>query len=328
MINKSHLKELLSIYNNSLTNKNNITGTAKEFCMEHGIVYDDSKRRQVSSILNKYWKKNNKSSQLKKSPAKILVFDIETAPLKAYIWRLWKQNVSHSNKQLITKSWYMLTWSAKWLFEDEILSDKLTVKEVKNEDDSRIVKSMWKLIDEADIIVAHNGLKFDVRQLNTRFLYHRLPPPMPYQVIDTLLHSRKRFDMPSHALSFLGEFLGLGSKIDTGGMDLWVNCVEGDKEALKDMEAYNIQDVKLLEDVYLEMRPFIKPHPNMGLYINDDVEVCPSCGSKHITWEGQYATYANLYDSFRCDDCNSIGRSRKTALTKDHKKYLTMSTPQ
>jgi hypothetical protein len=36
------------------------------------------------------------------------------------------------------------------------MHDRLTKKEVLNKDDKRITKSLWKLIDEADVVVAHN----------------------------------------------------------------------------------------------------------------------------------------------------------------------------
>ncbi|KKK55411.1 hypothetical protein LCGC14_3074810, partial [marine sediment metagenome] len=62
----------------------------------------------------------------KKTPAKVLVFDVETAPLRSYTWGLWKQNIQTSH---IISDWFMLTWSAKWLFGEEVFSDRLTSKE-------------------------------------------------------------------------------------------------------------------------------------------------------------------------------------------------------
>lgn len=262
-----------------------------------------------------------------KHHAKILVFDIETAPILAYVWSAWNQNIGY-NLDMLLDDWFMLTWSAKWLFEDKVLSAKLTSKEAKDQDDSRITKLIWELFNEADIVIAHNALKFDNKKLNARFLKNGLPPPLPYQTIDTLAHARKRFAITSNKLDYIGKFLGVGRKIDTGGFDLWKRCMNGDSEALLDMEKYNIQDVKLLEDVYLALRPYIQPHPNIGLYIEDNIECCPSCGSSSLQWDGTYATYANLFDSFRCNDCGSIGRSRKTSIDKDQKRFLTMSTPR
>ena len=45
--------------------------------------------------------------------------------------------------------------------------------------------SYIELIDKADIVIAHNGDKFDLRKLNTRFLFHELGTPSSYQSIDT-----------------------------------------------------------------------------------------------------------------------------------------------
>ena len=243
------------------------------------------------------------------SPAKVLILDIETAPLKSYTWGLWQQNVAICQ---IIADWFMLTWSAKWLFEDEIFSDKLTSKEALDQDDKRISKTIWKLLDEADIVIAHNAYRFDIRRLNTRFLINGLDAPMPYQVIDTLEHVKKRFGMASNKLDYITKLLGLERKMDTGGFELWDKCVQGDSKALKKMEDYNIKDVKILEDVYLRIRSWIKPHPNIGLFIDGDVTICPVCSSNHITFSKKpYATTACLYQLFRCDDCGSVGRNKK-----------------
>lgn len=262
-----------------------------------------------------------------KHHAKILIFDIETAPLKAYVWSLWKNNVYPKDGQLL-QDWFMLTWAAKWLFDDKVIAAKLTPEEVAKEDDSRITKLIWELLNEADIIIAHNALKFDNKRLNTRFLKNGLPPPLPYQTIDTLIHARKKFSISSNRLDYIGEYLNIGRKIDTGGFRLWKRCLDGDEKAMEEMEVYNIQDVKLLEDVYLILRPYIQPHPNIGLFIEENVECCPSCGSTSLYWGGTYATYANLFDAFRCNDCGSIGRSRKTSLTVEQKRFLNMSVPR
>lgn len=240
--------------------------------------------------------------------AKILVFDIETSPLRGYFWSLWKQNISTNQ---ILSDWFMLTWSAKWLFSEEVLSDKLTRDEVLEQDDSRITKSIFDLIDEADITISHNGDKFDIRRLNTRFIYHKLGTPSSYQNIDTLKHARKQLSISSNKLDYLGEFFGLGRKIDTGGFNLWNRCMMGDSNALREMQEYCDQDVKLLEDVYLHLRPFIKPHPNLGLHISDDIHRCPTCASDQLVPTGDYYTTVSIYTEFKCTSCGANCRSRK-----------------
>lgn len=249
----------------------------------------------------------------RESPAKILVFDVETAPIRGLVWGAWKQNI---NPIQIESDWFMLTWSAKWLFSDEVFADKLTPEEAKNNDDARISQSIWDLIDEADIVIAHNALKFDIKKINTRFLMNGLMPPSHYLVIDTLTHLRKKFSITHNRLDYVNDLLGLGRKIDTGGFQLWIDCMAGDKDALQKMETYNIEDVKILEETYLKIRPWIQPHPNLGLHIGEGVECCPSCGSDHLNWGGTpYRTMAAEYESFRCGQCGSTGRS-KTSVRK------------
>jgi DNA polymerase elongation subunit (family B) len=224
---------------------------------------------------------------------KVLLFDIETSPMRSYTWSCWKQNIGTNQ---IISDWFILTWSAKWLFEDEVLSDKLTGEESLKENDERITKTLFDLIDEADVTISHNGDKFDIRRINTRFLIHGLGTPSSYINIDTLKHARKQFSISSNRLDYLGQFLGIGRKIDTGGFELWSRCMKGEDEALKEMQEYCDQDVKLLEDVYLTLRPYIKPHPNLGLYINDDIKRCPTCGSDKIRPIGDYYTTVSIYN--------------------------------
>ncbi len=285
-------------------------------------LIDAARRKGPEAILSQISEDLPEPTQ--QSPAKILVFDIETAPLLSYTWGIWKQNL----KGLVQDDWFMLTWSAKWLFDDTVFSAKLSPEEVARQDDGRITAGIWMLFDEADIVIAHNAKKFDNKRLNTRFLLNGMNPPMPYQTIDTLIHARKHLAFSSNSLNEISKTLGLGEKMDTGGFDLWRRCMQGDADALETMEQYNIQDVRLLEDVYLALRPYIKPHPNIGLHIAHNVQCCPSCGSDSIAWGGTYATYANLFDAFRCNECGSIGRSRTTKLTTESRRFLTMSTPK
>lgn len=304
-----------------------VTSATRKMCEFYGITYTETVGRKFRDKIQKIRERKElaiTNEVIKPAHSmKILVLDIETAPLKSYVWGIWNVNLGHS-LGMLESDWFMLTWSAKWFMEDKVYSDRLTVDEVYEEDDRRICKNLWSLLEEADVVVAHNGLKFDMKRINTRFLKNGITPPMPYQVIDTLIHARRRFNITSNKLNYIGKFLGLGEKLDTGGFELWRRCMEGDATALTEMETYNIQDVRLLEDVYLALLPYIKPHPNVSLFIAEDVHACPSCGSQDLKWEGMYSTYANRYQAFRCGGCGSIGRSR-TAEPKG--KNITIATP-
>ena len=264
------------------------------------------------------------TTEKRTSPARVLVFDIETAPMRSYTWGMWKQNVGINQ---IISDWFCISWSAKWLFEESVLSDVLKPSEVRKENDKRIMKSIWALINEADVVIAHNGNKFDLRKLKTRFLKHGLGKPSPYQSIDTLLHARKQFAISSNRLDYLGEFLGLGRKLETGGFELWDSCMSGDKEALERMVTYCNQDVLLLESVYLALRAWISPHPNIGLYVKENVDSCPTCGSSNLKLESTYETPVNSYDALKCSDCGAWSRSRRTNTPLKENEGIKSSLP-
>ncbi len=255
---------------------------------------------------------------------KILIFDIETAPLEAYIYQkeVWKANV---NDDKIISQWFMLSWSAKWLFDDITMSDVLTSNEAKEETDMRIVGSLWTLFDQADIIIAHNGGNFDIPNMNTRFVVNGYPPPSAYQMIDTLRVARREFGFTHNSLNALAKVFGVDEKIETN-FDLWKRCKRGDAKALKEMEKYNKKDVKILEEVYLQIRPWIKSHPNVGLFVNSDEPVCPYCGSEEVIEDDNYYyTMTGKYATYVCKHCGGISRARKTSYDKEKSKNLIVS---
>lgn len=253
---------------------------------------------------------------------KILIFDLETAPLKAYVWQRWKQNIYGS--QLLS-DWFILTWSAKWLGSSTVMSAKLTPEEVMDEDDSRILSKLWKLMDQADIVIAHNGDKFDIKMMNGRFLVQGMQPPSHYRTIDTLKVAQKHFRFNSNSLNELGKILGLGQKLETS-FELWAKCLEGDEEALTYMQEYNDQDVILLEEVYLKLRPYMRSHPNVAIYIEDSIPRCSHCGSDKVKPTGKFF-YTNVakYPTYVCK-CGAESRGRVSEVIKEARPTLLCST--
>ena len=243
----------------------------------------------------------------KKLP-KILIFDVETAPMKAYVWNRWNQNIS---LDATISEWFMIAWSAKWLFSDETMGDVLTPFEAKNEDDSRIVQTLWQLIDRADIIVAHNGKRADVPWINTRFIVNGLNPPSPYHLIDTCEIAKKQFGFSSNKLDALAGYFGIPHKYKTD-FQLWKDCLDGVQESLQYMLEYNKKDTEILEEVYLKLRPWIKNHPNCGNLISSEVPICCACGSEHLELipDKYYYTSIGKYQLFRCTECGAITRGR------------------
>jgi len=255
------------------------------------------------------------------SDVKVLIFDIETAPMKAFVWSRWKQNIYL--EQTISE-WFMLCWAAKWV-GGEIMSDCVTPEEAIGEDDERITKTLWYLFNEADIVIAHNGSRFDIPKMNSRFAVHGLKPPTPYRQIDTKQVSAKQFGFSSNKLDALAGYFGIRYK-DKTDFELWVRCLNGEQEALDYMRKYNEGDVEILEKVYFKLRPWIKNHPNLSLYIESDEEVCPFCGSHNLNETGTfYYTQVSKFSNLRCADCDGIARRRVSEYPKSKRKNLVTS---
>lgn len=268
-----------------------------------------------------------KSGEEHTRPPRVFIFDVENAPSKAAIWQMWKQDI-HSDQ--VTEEWYMLTWAGKWLFDTEIYSDALSPDDAKAGNDKRIMESLWQFIDYADILIGHNIAKFDVLKMNTRFAVNGIIPPSTCQYIDTLIAAKKNFSFTRNNLDYLCRQFGVARKADNGGIKRWIGCTEGDPQDLKDMEEYNKQDIVASEELYLAMRPFMKSHPNIALYQDNESDACYKCGSTNLEWlydeagrARHYYTNVNKYPTYRCRDCQSIGRSRFSAMTTLERKHIT-----
>lgn len=263
--------------------------------------------KKARKILNNKYKEKNK--------AKILILDIETSPMKAWVWNRWKENIY---LEQTIQEWFMLSWSAKWLNEDNTFGYVLTPYEVANEDDFRILKELHKVLNEADIVIAHNGKKFDIPKINTRFTLNNLSPTSPYKQIDTLEVVKKQFGFSSNSLDALATFFGVENK-DPHDFQLWKECMEGNEASLTRLLKYNKKDVEILEKVYLKLRPWIKGHPNINVIIDSENSVCPHCGSTNVeTIEGSYNTQHYKYPVYRCTSCNAVFRSKERVSNKQH----------
>lgn len=254
------------------------------------------------------------------SGPRVLFFDLETAPTLAYVWGRWQQNVSTS--QVEHEGGYILSAAWKWLGEDHVHCE--ATKDPINGDDYAVCKYLAEAIEEADIIIAHNLIKFDYPMLLTRLIKNGLPPLKIIKKIDTLRIAKKHFRFSSNRLDDLGLFLNVGRKQETTGFDLWKRVVKGETQALVDMQNYNIQDVVLLEQVYLKLRVYDNdPSINMGLYYKDNLTRCPCCGSSNIS-VSENSVYTNVseYQEYVCDLCGSRSRGRTIQNSKEKRKVL------
>lgn len=248
------------------------------------------------------------------SEPRILVYDIETTPIVGYTWGTYQTDVIR-----VIEPSHQLCFAYRWYGSDEpvkVVSQRQFGRSYKRNlrDDRQLIKALWELFDEADIIVAHNGNNFDQKKAQARMAVHGLPAPSPYIQVDTLQVARRKFKFESNRLNELGIQLGVGEKAETGGFDTWVGCMSGDDDAWDLMEDYNAQDVVLLEAVYekLLLGGWIDNHPNLAT-ISGSRHACPKCGHEgQMMRRGLRYTKTMAYQTYQCGHCNSYSSERKS----------------
>jgi hypothetical protein len=186
---------------------------------------------------------------------KVLVVDIETKPMTAKVWGLYDQNISLN--QLVDEGG-IFSWSAKWLGTSEVM-----YKDVKGDmkKEKQLLKPLWKLMDEADIIIGQNSNKFDIKKLNAKFLEYKLGSPSPYRKIDTLVMAKRNFSFVSNKLEWMSKKFCKLKKLAHSkfpGFMLWDECGNGNPLAWKEMELYNKMDVEATEELFLVLSEFEK----------------------------------------------------------------------
>jgi len=234
---------------------------------------------------------------------KTLLVDIETAPNRAYVWGLFKQNIAPNQ---LEASSHILCWSAKWLPDKGITFHSIQGRGGR----LGMLRAIWALLDEADTVIHYNGQKFDIPTLNKEFVKYQLPPPSPYKQVDLMLVCKRAFRFESNKLGYVAQHLAVGSKVLNEGFTLWVKCMEGDPKAWRRMEKYNRGDVKVLEALYRRLLPWIPNHPNHSAL--DDVECCPKCGGRNFQRRGEVLTTTLRYIRYQCQGCGGWFRGTKT----------------
>jgi len=244
---------------------------------------------------------------------KILVVDIETAPLELYGWKLFDENFS---LEQIKSDWTILSFAAKWIGKKRIIyMDTGGRGKAQVRNDRKLMRPLWNLLNEADVVVAQNGRKFDVRKINARLIAHGFTPPSPYRVVDTMLVARRYFAFTSQKLAYTSKTLGVKPKDEHPefpGFKLWAAVLEDDPRAWPVMRRYNKEDILSTEEVYLKTRAWDQQHPNLGTFAAAEKHICPHCGSENVIGRNGWREIKQqgVYKRYQCKDCGGWSRGK------------------
>lgn len=224
---------------------------------------------------------------------KLLVLDVEWRPTQAYVWQAWDQNITPDK---IIKHGGLLCVAAKWHGK----KDMFFWGDWTEGGHQAMLDGVHALLSECDGIVTYNGDRYDIPKLIGEFALAGMAPPPPLTSID-VIKSVKKLGLFMNRLAFVGPLFDVGGKLKHEGMGLWVGVEKGDDRALRKMERYNKQDVRLLEKLYNKLKPYIRNHPFMGTTKHE----CGACGSDHVQSRGTRRTKSFLIQRLQCQNCGS-----------------------
>lgn len=262
-----------------------------------------------------------------KDGPKILLLDIETAPVLGYVWGLWENNLGLNQ---VKSDWFILSWSAKWLNsppEEVMYADQRKAKVL--EDDTAILKQIWDLLNECDVVITQNGRNFDQKKLNARFIIQGFKPTSSYKHIDTFIIAKKHFGFTSNKLEYMSDKLCKKYKKlkheKFSGFEMWSECLKGNQAAWKEMEKYNKYDVLSLEELYKKLIPWSDDAVGFDAYRDDTKNVC-RCGNSDWVKNGYFYTSTSKFQRYKCKGCSYETRGRTNLLSKEKKASLRVNT--
>lgn len=226
-----------------------------------------------------------------KSPARVLLIDIEVSNLKATFG-------------------FILCVSYKWWNEDKVTTLSLPdfpIFQRKRTSDHDLLRALHKVIVQADIVVTYNGSdeskwSLDWPYVRTRMLLHprlrRLKMPLVSH-IDLLPWARTKLRLHRNSLETVARSLRLKHQKKALDPAIWVLAMSGDLKAHRQVAKHCEADVLTTEDLLNLVGPHMIRFPRVHPYGS-----CAFCGSERLNSRG-YRITANRTKQrkLQCQDC-------------------------
>ncbi len=230
----------------------------------------------------------------------ILFYDIETTPLKAWIWRLGEQVVRPHQLDNEYSSHGIICIGYQW---NDGKPSKVIGWGYKEQNTEKLIKQFDKIAEKADYVIGKNSNRFDVKHINTQRLLAGMTgtPSWLNTTDDVEQQFRKNFYFPSYSLDYLSKHLLKGRGKDKMEFEDWTNIVEKkNHSSYKKMLKYCKRDVESTKMLWDFANKHFKSRLNLATFNRDTC--CRSCGSKNIKKNGTRVRGKTVYQMFFCND--------------------------
>ena len=236
---------------------------------------------------------------------KILYYDIETSPLKAWVWGTGEQYISYNQLDKDFKMWGIICVTYCW-------NDGKPAKSIdwgyEEQDTAKVVKEFDEIIKQADLTIGKNSDRFDTKMINACRMFAGLPglPQWTKYTDDLEKQMRRYFRMPSQSLDYISQQLGLGGKIKMEMQD-WIDIVEKNdkgKTSLKKMIKYGLKDTEDTRFLWDKLSEHFDSKWNQSTFEGVKL-ICKhaDCGSSDLKKDGTRVAGKTKYQHYTCKAC-------------------------
>lgn len=192
---------------------------------------------------------------------------------------------------------YCMGW--KELNEDKVHMESVWETRQKDAlDDKELCKQIYNVLKDADMIITYNGIKCDVPFIQTRLLAHGLPPLPPIAHKDVYYTAKFKLKLSRNRLFDVQTFLGFSNKKTPVDLYKWLKALIGDKSAQKEILTHCRQDILVLEEAYMKLRPLMNSHPRLNGY-----GVCNKCSGTLLKSKVYYTAGKGQKINLVCQKC-------------------------
>lgn len=132
--------------------------------------------------------------------------------------------------------------------------------------DAPLCRDLYKILQKYDIIVAHNGARFDVPFMMARFLKWGIKWQQP-KIVDPVRLSRRYLKLGSNSLKSVTHHFGIDGKTECLG-DEWMEAKfdrgRNNKKAMDYVVDHCVADVDILEKITLKLKHLAPKISNFG----------------------------------------------------------------
>lgn len=245
---------------------------------------------------------------------KILWYDLETTPLKAYIWGLGKQVVRHPQLDKNYSQWGIICVTYCW---NDGKPAKVIDWGYEEQNTAKLIEEFDEIIKQADYVIGKNSARFDNKMLNGCRMLNGLPgfPEWIKYTDDLEKQMRRYFRLPSYALDYISDQFGLGGKIKMEFKD-WIDIVEktdNGPKAFKKMLKYGKKDVEDTRSLWNSLSEHFESRINYSTFNNHEF-LCRHCNKSNLKKNGIRFSGGIRYQEYHCNDCGKYA-GRKTLST-------------